>query len=89
MDLARVRQRMREMIATGELPCEDSERLFAGKGDGKRCDGCALPIAPQDVEYEVALTSGRTILLHLTCHMIWLEECEPDTTSFEQAPATS
>ena len=50
-------------------------------GDGKRCAACAELIAPREVEYEIALKSGRTILLHPTCHRIWLRECEPDTTT--------
>jgi hypothetical protein len=76
MEASAIRRRVREMIATGALPCEDPENIWAGHGDGKRCAGCAEPITSGDIEYEAKLTSGRTILLHRQCHVIWMEECE-------------
>jgi hypothetical protein len=80
MDETTIRTRVREMITTGELPCNDQVALWAGKGDGKRCAACTEPIGVRDVEYEVPLKSGKTILLHQPCHTIWLQECEPRTT---------
>jgi hypothetical protein len=77
MEEGAIRRRVREMIATGALPCEDPAHLWAGRGDGKRCAGCAEPITSSDIEYEVPLRSGPKILLHRHCHAIWLEECEP------------
>ena len=81
MEETAVRRRVREMIATGALPCEDPDHLWAGRGEGKRCAGCAEPITPRDVEYEVVLTSGTKILLHRLRHLIWLQECEPGAAS--------
>ena len=72
-----VRRRIREMITTGALPCEDPPHLWAGHGDGKRCAGCAEPITSGDIEYEAALTLGRMILFHRRCYAIWQEECAP------------
>jgi hypothetical protein len=77
MESSAIRFRIREMIATGAMPCEDSPRVWAGHGEGKRCAGCAEPITARDVEFEVKLTSGTKILLHRHCHAIWLEECAP------------
>jgi hypothetical protein len=62
-----VRRRIREMITTGALPCEDPPHLWAGHGDGKRCAGCAEPVTSGDIEYETALTSGKMIPLHRRC----------------------
>jgi len=78
MDALTIRRRVREMITTGELPCDDLAGLWAGMGDGKRCAACAAPIGAREVEYEVNLTSGKKVLLHQPCHAIWLQECEPD-----------
>jgi len=36
MDALTIRRRVREMITTGELPCDD----LAGLWDGKRCAAC-------------------------------------------------
>jgi hypothetical protein len=47
-------------------------------GGGKRCAACAELIGAQEVEYEIHLTSGKRVLLHLPCRAIWLQECEPD-----------
>jgi hypothetical protein len=75
MDEATIRDRIRTMIRTGQLPCDDTERLWGGQGDGKGCMGCLEPILPTDVEYEVDLSSGATIHLHRRCHTIWEKEC--------------
>jgi hypothetical protein len=80
MDETTIRRRVREMITTGELPCDDLAGLWAGMGGGKRCAACAEPIGAEEVEYEVNLTSGKRVLLHQPCHTIWLKECEPGTT---------
>jgi hypothetical protein len=89
MDDVTIRQRVRAMLQTGQLPCEDSAGIWAGKGDGKWCGACAEPITGEEVEFEVVLTSGATILLHRACHAIWLDECEPGTaTPRESARAT-
>ena len=80
MEEMTIRRRVREMVTTGELPCDDPAALWGGRGDGKRCAACVEPITAREVEYEVVLSSGKTVLLHPACHRIWLEECEPDTT---------
>ena len=85
MEEMTVRRRVREMVTTGELPCDDPASLWAGRGDGKRCAACAEPIGAREVEYVANLKSGKSILLHPICHGIWLQECEPDATT----PATT
>jgi hypothetical protein len=76
-----IRDRIRTMLKTGVLQCdEESGRLWAGHGSGKRCAGCAELIAPAEVEYEAEL-SGQALRFHFRCYRIWLEECEPDPTS--------
>ncbi len=64
------------MVRTGALPCDDSEQVWGGHGDGKRCSGCLDPIVSGEVEYEVELTKGGTIYLHVACHAIWTQECD-------------
>jgi hypothetical protein len=77
MDEAAVRKRVRQMIDTGALPCEDEEKMWAGRGVGRLCMACTEPIAPTEVEFEVELGSGQTLRLHRDCHRIWTEECAP------------
>jgi hypothetical protein len=86
MEEMTIRRRVREMVTTGELPCDDPASLWAGRGDGKRCAACAEPIGAREVEYEVNLKSGKTILLHPPCHAIWLKECEPDAPTAAPSP---
>ena len=54
-------------MVNGRLPLERAERMFAGYGSGKICDGCDQPIGSQQVEYEFVLADGRTFHLHLGC----------------------
>ena len=74
------RSRIRFLIETGDLPCDETGRIWAGHGDGKHCAACLERIAATDVEFEVDLASGRTVRFHRDCHDLWLEECDPATT---------
>ena len=76
MDVEAVRVRVRELITSGDLTCEEPEQTWAGPGEGKPCAGCWQRIPPSETEYEVVLPSGRTVFFHRACHDIWLEECE-------------
>jgi len=74
-----IRTRIRRMLKTGDLECDDAGRVWAGESSGKRCAACLEAIVPSDVEFEVVF-NGRTLYFHPPCHQIWLEECESDTT---------
>lgn len=67
-------------IRSGELPCADSPRLYAGAGRDERCGLCCLTIRPEDIEYEV--TAGRltgapaaSVFFHLPCYEAWFMAC--------------
>jgi hypothetical protein len=76
VDKVTIRARVRGLIESGTLPCDEPEKTWAGNGAGERCLACGDPIGRQEIEFEVEF-AGRTILLHGPCHRIWLEECEP------------
>jgi hypothetical protein len=75
MDEAAIRARIRAMVATGVLPCDEPEKTWAGKGEGKYCAACRQRISLSEVEFEVDV-AGTTLRLHRLCHQFWLEECE-------------
>jgi hypothetical protein len=76
MDNASIRVRVRQMLETGALPCDEHGKVWAGRGMGTHCAACGEPIAAADVEFEVELRSGTAIRLHRVCHGIWREECD-------------
>jgi hypothetical protein len=76
MDKASIRQRVRQMLETGVLPCEEHDKVWAGRSVGTHCAACGEPIAVTDVEFEVELSSGTALRLHRVCHEIWREECD-------------
>ena len=76
MDELIIRARIRQMVETGELPCEESGKVWAGRGDGTHCAACGEPIKPTEVEFEAELPSGATLRLHRLCHEVWRDECE-------------
>jgi hypothetical protein len=76
LDDLTIRSRIRAMLATGQLPCDEPATTWAGRGEGKLCAACRTPIEPSAVEYEVELRSGAVIRLHRTCHAVWEEECD-------------
>jgi hypothetical protein len=71
-----LRARVRRMVQTGEMPCDEAGKIWAGRGVGTHCAACGLPITPTEIEFEVTLTSGAELRLHRACHDVWREECE-------------
>jgi hypothetical protein len=76
LDDLTIRSRIRAMLETGQLPCDEPDTTWAGRGAGKLCAACRTVIEPSAVEYEVELRSGPVIRLHQRCHAIWEEECD-------------
>jgi hypothetical protein len=71
-----LRVRVRQLVETGEVPCEEPGKTWAGRGSGTHCAACGEPIRPTDIEFEADLPSGLTLRLHRLCHDVWREECE-------------
>ena len=74
MDDVLVRERVREMLATGQLPAGDPAKLWAGPSMRKPCTICGETIRTP-TEYELDFASPVvTLLLHPRCYAIWDEE---------------
>jgi len=67
-----LRETVRALLAKGLLaPVRDT--VLAGHGSGKICAVCGLPIAPNDVEYEVE-GLPRPTRCHVACFVAWRDE---------------
>jgi hypothetical protein len=77
MEAAEIHARVRRMVETGELPCAEPGKVWAGHGSGTHCAACGGVIACTEVEYETPLLPGLGLRLHRECYYIWLEECGP------------
>ena len=71
-----LRRRIREMIATGQLPALASRRSWIGQGHGDRCLLCDQLITAAHWEHEVEAAPLGEIRAHGVCFRIWLEESE-------------
>jgi hypothetical protein len=89
--------KIRAKIAAGRLPHppDPPERVWAGRGDGRICDGCDQPITRTQIEYEVDPPGGQTIRtrieyefdppgsqtirFHGPCLMAWYAQRAPGT----------
>jgi hypothetical protein len=76
MDALNIRARIRQMVETGELPCEESGKVWAGRGSGTHCAACGDTIEPTQIEFEVELGASTMLRLHRLCHQIWKDECQ-------------
>jgi hypothetical protein len=76
MDEVTIRARIRTMVETSVLPCDEPKKTWAGRGSGTHCVVCGQLISLTEVEFEVDV-AGTTLRLHPLCHQFWLEECEP------------
>ena len=77
MDETQLRERIRRLHETGEVPCDNPpDKVWAGRGTGDLCVLCIEPIASTETEFEVELSPTKTIFrLHRQCYYRWLEEC--------------
>ena len=73
-DMAELSAVVRGKIAAGTLSTEKPLKMWVGKGMGKLCDACDLPVTPVDIEYEADLPGGRTLRFHQRCLTVWHEE---------------
>jgi hypothetical protein len=79
MEEITLRLRVRRLVQSGEVPCEEPGKTWAGRGNGTHCAACGEPIGPSEIEFEAELLSGATLRLHRVCHDVWREECEAQT----------
>ena len=73
-----LRQRARERIREGRLPCITHYRTWGGRGSNEPCALCDGTIGPDEVEYEIeppGATSGSLYRFHFLCHDAWQYEC--------------
>lgn len=71
-----LRSRIREMIATGQLPALINRRSWVGQGHGDRCLLCEQVITAAHWEHEVEIAPLGEIRAHGVCFRIWVEESE-------------
>jgi len=71
-----LRARIREMIATGQLPALINRRSWTGQGHGHRCLLCEQLITAAHWEHEVEIAPLGEIRAHGVCFRIWVEESE-------------
>jgi hypothetical protein len=76
-DSEEMRASILRRIDAGFLPRPPGERTYGGYGDGRLCDACGRTIGPSEVQYEVdcagsTSTNKRTIVMHRSCHGVWL-----------------
>jgi len=71
-----LRSRIREMIATGQLPALNNRRSWVGQGHGDRCLLCEQVITAAHWEHEVEIAPLGEIRTHGVCFRIWVEESE-------------
>lgn len=51
---------------------------WSGIGSGTPCNVCGSAIHPPDSEYDVTTNSGRRMVAHFICYVIWREESKAD-----------
>jgi hypothetical protein len=71
-----LRRRIRDMIASGELPVLIDRRSWIGQGHGQRCLLCGQLITAAHWEHEVEFAPLGEIRTHGVCFRMWAEESE-------------
>jgi hypothetical protein len=73
---AALRVRIRQLVASRQLPCLVPKHIAAGYGTRHICAACAAPITDAQVEYEIQNDAdGRQLTFHFGCYVVWQLEC--------------
>ena len=67
--------RIRWRIDVALLPVVLPGLIRSGYGVGHRSQACDLPIAREEIEYQVDLESGFSLSLYMGCYVLWQIEC--------------
>ncbi|HYW63083.1 MAG TPA: hypothetical protein VE865_07815, partial [Bradyrhizobium sp.] len=68
-----LRRAIRTRLASGSLSSVGG-KVSSGRGTGKPCSICAMPILEGDIEQEVV--GLTTVFIHWHCYSIWRQESE-------------
>ena len=71
---SRVRPLIRTQLKNGLLRLGPVAQTWIGPGIGQSCDACISLIESADTEFEIIFIDGRTLRLHVGCHVVWKEE---------------
>jgi hypothetical protein len=78
--LPELRKLARSRIRSGDLPCTEAPRVWAGRGAGESCGVCPDDITSQQTAYEVEVRADgivvQSIFFHRLCHTAWQLECD-------------
>jgi hypothetical protein len=72
-----VREKARDVLRSGKLPCRNPDRTWGGLGVGAMCTICDLPMRRDEMEFEIqfARDDGNPGLdkfhVHLQCFAVW------------------
>jgi hypothetical protein len=68
------RQAIRSKLRVGRLPATRCTSSFSGTGRSGQCDGCDLPITPEQVEIGARFRDRHTLRFHARCFRCWYAE---------------
>jgi hypothetical protein len=74
MDDDEIRRRIRDKMASGDLPRQHSVRTWAGFGTGKTCGACDDAIQTDTVELEAEGVDRKFRFYHSRCYMLLAQE---------------
>jgi hypothetical protein len=77
-----LRRMIRTRVATG-APFPVDGKVPAGKGAGKLCTICGMPISQGDIEHEVV--GPPTVFAHWDCYSIWRQESDALARTTQQS----
>ena len=74
MDDDEIRRRIRDKLATGDLPRQHAVRTWAGFGTGQTCGACDDVIQTDTVELEAEGADQKFHFYHSRCYMLLAQE---------------
>ena len=74
IDESMLRERARQLLISGKLPCSDPAVSWAGSGRGEPCCVCMLLVRPDEIAFDLSFTESAAraeLHMHSRCRIAW------------------
>jgi len=74
IDESALRERAKQLLATGRLPSSDPASSWAGSGRGERCCICQVLVRPDQIGFDLGFRMPQwevELHMHSRCRIAW------------------
>ena len=74
IDESQLRERAKQLLVAGRLPCSDPDNSWAGAGRGEPCCVCQVLVRADQIGFDLAFRTPQSEIelhMHSRCRIAW------------------